>query len=156
MVLEGDPVDCPACGGQGVIKCVMPRMSDRLNGKEYALSDDLCICECNPPPKLIAAQNRRSQYFLVADKELAEVVAKRQSGETGAGAVPPVLGDKQVEPRPLRFVIRGIGRPHANKAYRLDLPEGRAVQGTTDADGATRPLTPDERAALRTWQSGHR
>ena len=156
MVLEGDPVDCPACGGQGVIKCVTPRISDRLNGKEYALSDDLCICGCNPPPKLIAAQNLRSQYFLVADKEPAEVVAKRQSGEAGNGAAPAAHGDKQAESRPLRFVIRGIDKPHANKRYRLDLTEGRVVQGTTDSDGDTRPLTPDEESALRTWPSGQR
>lgn len=154
MVLEGDRVDCPACGGQGVIKCVMPRLPDRLEGKEYALSDDLCICGCNPPPKLIATQNIKSQYFLVADKDPAEVGAKRQSGEAGKGAVPSAHVDSQAEPRPLRFVMRGVDRPHANQPYCLDLGQGTVVQGTTDADGATRPLTPDERAALRIRQSG--
>jgi uncharacterized protein (DUF2345 family) len=51
-------------------------------------------------------------------------------------------------------MIRGTGRPHANQPYRLELGDGKVVHGTTDANGATRPLTPDERAALRTWQSG--
>lgn len=54
---EGDAVDCPACGTQGRIECVVPRLSDTFDGKEYALSDDLCICECSPPPKLVADQD---------------------------------------------------------------------------------------------------
>ncbi len=54
---EGDAVDCPACGAQGRIECVMPRLSDTFEGKEYALSNDLCICECSPPPKLVADQD---------------------------------------------------------------------------------------------------
>lgn len=56
LALEGDPIDCPACGEQGVIQCVAPRLSDRSEGKECALSDDLCICGCSPPPKLLADQ----------------------------------------------------------------------------------------------------
>jgi len=35
----------------------MPRLSDTFEGKEYALSNDLCICECSPPPKLVADQD---------------------------------------------------------------------------------------------------
>jgi hypothetical protein len=33
---EGGPVDCPACGTQGVIKCVIPRLPEDFEGKEYA------------------------------------------------------------------------------------------------------------------------
>jgi uncharacterized Zn-binding protein involved in type VI secretion len=57
LARDGDPVDCPGCGTQGFIRCIEPRLSDTFEGKEYALSDDLCICNCNPPPKLIADQN---------------------------------------------------------------------------------------------------
>ncbi|RYG88535.1 MAG: PAAR domain-containing protein [Alphaproteobacteria bacterium] len=56
LAREGDPVDCPACGQQGVIQCIMPRLSDQSEGKECALSDDLCICACSPAPRLIADQ----------------------------------------------------------------------------------------------------
>jgi uncharacterized Zn-binding protein involved in type VI secretion len=70
--LEGDLIDCPACGTQGVIKCVGPRISETFNGKEFALSDDLCICQCNPPPKLIADQDFSYQVLLIADVESAE------------------------------------------------------------------------------------
>lgn len=53
---EGDPVDCPTCGTEGVIQCVAPRLRDQVESKECALSDDLCICGCSPPPKLLADQ----------------------------------------------------------------------------------------------------
>ena len=26
------------------------------DGRRVALSDDLCICKCDPPPKLVASQ----------------------------------------------------------------------------------------------------
>jgi len=154
LALEGDPVDCPACGAQGVIKCVMPRLADRFGTKEYALSDDLCICGCNPPPKLIADQSFKYQSILYADENAA---ANATVGHTGNAAevVPPhAESTKQADLRPLRFVIRETGKPHANRPYQLGLVDGTVVQGTTDADGASRQLSPDERAALRTWRGG--
>jgi uncharacterized Zn-binding protein involved in type VI secretion len=154
VALEGDPVDCPACGAQGVIKCVMPRLVDRFGDKEYALSDDLCICGCNPSPKLIANQNLKYQALLFVDEDPAAEAMERKPGNAAKAARPHLESAKQADLRPLRLVLRGSGKPHANRPFRLVLPDGRVLQGTTDADGATRPLTPDERAALRTWQSG--
>jgi len=66
LAREGDPVDCPACGVQGVIKCVLPRVSDTFEGKEYALSDDLCVCNCTPAPKLVADQDYDYQMLTLA------------------------------------------------------------------------------------------
>ncbi|RLM51901.1 PAAR domain-containing protein, partial [Halobellus sp. Atlit-31R] len=40
---EGDPVECPACGKQGVIQCIAPRLGDQSQGRQYALSEDLCV-----------------------------------------------------------------------------------------------------------------
>jgi uncharacterized Zn-binding protein involved in type VI secretion len=156
MVLEGDPVDCPACGAQGVIKCVMPRLVDRYGDKEYALSDDLCICGCNPPPKLIASQDFRYQSLLCVDGDPPGKSTTRQTHDSAKAAPPSVESAKQADLRPVRFVVRETGKPHANRPYRLELADGKVVQDTTDANGATKPLTPDERAALRTWQSGER
>lgn len=156
MVLDGDPVDCPACGAQGVIKCVMPRLPFSFEGKQYALSDDLCICGCNPPPKLIASQNFKYQSLLCIDGDPPGKATMLQAGIPTEAATPHVESAKQVDLRPLRVMIRRTGRPYANQPYRLDLADGKVVQGTTDANGFTEPLTPDERAALRTWQSGGR
>jgi uncharacterized Zn-binding protein involved in type VI secretion len=57
VALEGDKVHCPQCGTDGEIKPGGPRLTERWNGREVALQDDLCICKCSPPPKLVSAQD---------------------------------------------------------------------------------------------------
>lgn len=54
---EGDDVACPACNSTGKVKCDGPRqVMTAPDGRHAALSDDLCICKCDPPPKLVASQ----------------------------------------------------------------------------------------------------
>ncbi|MFM0669942.1 PAAR domain-containing protein [Paraburkholderia sediminicola] len=57
IAYENDDVSCPACSSTGKIQCDGPRLPmtgpDR---RRVALSDDLCICKCNPLPKLVASQ----------------------------------------------------------------------------------------------------
>ncbi|QOY92344.1 PAAR domain-containing protein [Massilia sp. UMI-21] len=69
LAREGDPVDCRACGEEGVIGCVMPRLFEQSEGKECALSEDLCICACSPPARLIADQSSDCQ--IVSDAQPA-------------------------------------------------------------------------------------
>jgi len=58
---EGDSVACPSCNTTGRIQCDGPRqMMTAPDGRHAALSEDLCICGCHPPPKLIASQNMMS------------------------------------------------------------------------------------------------
>jgi uncharacterized Zn-binding protein involved in type VI secretion len=68
--LEGDLVDCPHCRTQGAIKCVPPRLHATYNGKQYALEHDLCMCQCSPPPQLIANQDHNAQ-LIEADGDAA-------------------------------------------------------------------------------------
>lgn len=141
LALEGDRVSCPACGTEGVIQVVQPRISECFNGKELALGDDLCVCRCSPPPKLISAQTGRFQTIL-DDGELVEKAqeeAKRQ------------VSDKAEERIPIRFYDEGTNKPCANRHYRIKLKSGRVLEGTTDGDGCTMPLTKDERDALTAW-----
>lgn len=56
VALEGDAVACPACNGAGLIAADGPRLPARDAGRLYALSGDLCLCGCEPPPRLVAAQ----------------------------------------------------------------------------------------------------
>ncbi|CAD6562097.1 PAAR domain-containing protein [Paraburkholderia sabiae] len=54
---EGDNVMCPACKTTGKIQCDGPReVMTAPDGRHAALSDDLCICGCEPHPKLVASQ----------------------------------------------------------------------------------------------------
>jgi len=54
---EDDPVWCPQCKTYGRISCVGTRSSSKnASGREMALADDLCLCNCHPYPVLIASQ----------------------------------------------------------------------------------------------------
>lgn len=54
---EQDPVWCPACKSMGKIVCDGPRISTTgPDGRQAALSDDLCVCRCPMPPRLVASQ----------------------------------------------------------------------------------------------------
>jgi uncharacterized Zn-binding protein involved in type VI secretion len=57
VALEGDIVHCSRCHADGVIKPDGPRLKDLYNGRHYALQDDLCLCHCSPPPRLLASQH---------------------------------------------------------------------------------------------------
>ncbi|MBY4829269.1 PAAR domain-containing protein [Burkholderia dolosa] len=55
---EQDPVWCPVCKTLGKIECTGPRISTTgPDGREAALSDDLCVCQCPTPPRLVASQS---------------------------------------------------------------------------------------------------
>ncbi|WP_322039879.1 PAAR domain-containing protein [Burkholderia diffusa] len=54
---ETDPVWCPVCKTMGHIQCEGPRVSTTgPDGRQAALSDDLCVCVCTPPPRLVPSQ----------------------------------------------------------------------------------------------------
>lgn len=55
---ENDPVWCPVCKMVGKIVCDGQRISTTgPDGRQVALSDDLCVCQCSTPPRLIASQS---------------------------------------------------------------------------------------------------
>lgn len=54
---ERDDVWCPACKSMGHIVCDGPRFPMQgPDGREGALSEDLCVCRCSPPPRLLPSQ----------------------------------------------------------------------------------------------------
>jgi uncharacterized Zn-binding protein involved in type VI secretion len=122
LALEGDPMDCPACNTQGVIQCVAPRLSERFNGKQYALHDDLCICKCSPPPKLIAEQSSKCQVIVLAAEESIEEAHARATATRAAIAI----YDEQ--PHLLAPPIEGL-------PYHIETKDGRKVSGRTGPGG---------------------
>jgi uncharacterized Zn-binding protein involved in type VI secretion len=138
MALEGDPIDCPACGTEGVIEALPPRISSTYNGRQFALSDDLCICRCSPSPKLLADQNGMCQILALASVESAAEKAAR------------TVSAKTAEMIPVRLADEATGNPYVHCSYQLELKD-RTIEGVTDEDGLTRPLSQDERAALVAW-----
>ncbi|MFN3354930.1 MAG: PAAR domain-containing protein [Pseudomonas sp.] len=65
--LEGHEVRCPACQTAGAIVCVGPRLKMDAHGRKVALSDDICLCKCDPAPRLITDQFDRYQTVTAED-----------------------------------------------------------------------------------------
>jgi len=147
VALEGDAILCPACRSPGKIKIFGPRIPESWNGKEVALQDDLCICQCAPPPKLIPNQRHKCQVVggsAPSTAAASQVAAsERQAAQTNA------LGEQAEQVR-LRFIDELTQAPIAIKRYRLELPE-KTLDGTTDTNGYTQPIDAADRTRLLAW-----
>jgi uncharacterized Zn-binding protein involved in type VI secretion len=69
IALEGDEIRCNTCGSTGLIRCIGPRVPEQFNGKQVALENDLCICQCTPSPRLLPSQTQRYQHVDEASTE---------------------------------------------------------------------------------------
>lgn len=147
VAYAGDSVYCPRCTSEGVIEPDGPRISDRFNGRQVALSDDLCRCKCNPSPRLIANQNFSKQiidgeWVAARAGAAAETVAQLNTVASSAAnesdGVPIVLLDPKTE------------EPYRNRRYKLELKD-KVIEGTTDQNGVTKPITAADRAAIIRW-----
>jgi uncharacterized Zn-binding protein involved in type VI secretion len=55
---DGDPVWCPVCLTMGRIECAGKRLATKgPDGREAALSDDVCACKCAVKPRLMHSQD---------------------------------------------------------------------------------------------------
>lgn len=98
----------------------MPQIPERVNNKEIALSDELCICRCSPPPKLIAEQTAKCQIILVVNDE--------STGQAQAQEVttPAHLYDEQPQL---------VGPPIEGVPYFIATLDGRTFSGRTGPGG---------------------
>ncbi|KAA6175005.1 PAAR domain-containing protein [Pseudomonas veronii] len=99
IALEGHEVLCPACKTTGTIVCVGPRRSQYARGRKVALSDDICLCKCDPPPHLITDQFERYQTLTAEDTSVE------------CKAAPPVLRPSQVQVTTPRTTPTSASRP---------------------------------------------
>jgi uncharacterized Zn-binding protein involved in type VI secretion len=128
LAREGDFVNCPACQTQGRIKCAGLRISAIIDNKEFALSDDLCICNCDPPPQLIASQ---THMFQTVD-DSPSYMGWTTANQIAASTMPNGTHD-------LSFEVKDkAGIALAGYPYLIELPDGRRLEGITDRDGITR------------------
>lgn len=65
----GDKVLCKDCQSVGVIQASGSRLSFLVNGLMPALNDDLCVCKCSPPPKLVSSQTVFFEDFLDTNQQ---------------------------------------------------------------------------------------
>jgi uncharacterized Zn-binding protein involved in type VI secretion len=147
MALDGDEVSCAACNSKGIIKLDGPRRSEQFNSRQVALSDDLCICLCSPPPKLVNSQTQRYQFIDAASSmATAAPAAASQATSTLASPARTEVDDKAA----IRLLQPATREPFRQRPYKLQLHD-KIIKGTTDEEGFTQPLSSSERASLVAW-----
>lgn len=131
IALEGDLVTCPACKSAGKILAVGPRIPEILNGKNVALENDLCICRCATPPRLLPSQTLRSQVI----KDTGRALSNPALGGAARGAPTQVYTDRFV------LVDDCDGAPLPLREYAVVRASGKLEFGTSDHAGHTHLLS---------------
>lgn len=131
IALEGDLVACPVCNTTGKILCVDPRIPETWNGKNVALENDLCVCRCATPPKLMPNQTLRSQVI----KDTGRALSSPAYSKAVQGAPHAVFSD--------RFVLINDedGEPLVQREYAVVRASGKLEFGTSDKLGQTHVLS---------------
>jgi uncharacterized Zn-binding protein involved in type VI secretion len=147
VACAGDAVYCPGCNSEGVIEPDGPRISDRFNGRQVGLSDDVCRCKCNPPPRLIANQTISKQiidgdWAAARAGAATETVTLLNTAERSAAAEPAGVPLILLDPR--------TKEPYSNRRYKLELKD-KIIEGTTDQHGVTKPILAADRAEIVRW-----
>lgn len=132
----GDKVLCKACNSMGVIQASGSRVSFSAHKLMPALNDDLCICKCNPPPKLINSQT--VFYETISD----EATVAMPLSENGSNSKNPKDYNIAVQ------FVNDEGMPYINMAYTARHKRtGQIHTGVTDKEGFTERFfsdSPDE------------
>ncbi|MBR8333693.1 hypothetical protein KDW69_18760 [Burkholderia ambifaria] len=124
---------CTACGQKGFIAPQGPRRPGTgPNGKPWALSGDINVCGCNPPPVFYAERGMRMLF--TADEAAAFTGQVRNQNASASTA-----SDEHDE----QYVLcdERSGRPLAYVRYRIRTMSGHVFSGVTDVDGNTRRIT---------------
>lgn len=120
----GAQVLCPACKTTGRIAAKGPRWPSSMMAREQALENDICICECNPHPVMIASQDTMYQSF--ESQHLAVM------GFTSNGT--PLSQDDATHTQKFLIKDSSTGLPLRNHRY-IIATEGMKQSGKTDSEG---------------------
>lgn len=129
----GDNVWCPACQSMGQIIPSGPRLSFSLGSAMPALNDDLCLCKCSPPPKLINSQTSFKE--IIDDDNVMKYLSKQN-----------LLHNQKKDKAlfNLKFQVKNnVGKPIVNTQYLLVDEIGNIHFGTTDESGYTQIINSD-------------
>lgn len=147
VAVAGDTVWCPACLSEGVIVPDGPRLDETVDAGLIALHDDLCVCKCSPPPRLVTAQTVVCQS--IDSHSYAGRLAA--AAEAAALANAAAMDANDADLLPLVLIDPDTHEPLNTGSYRLDLPDG-PIADLLDG-GRTEPLAAGQRAGAVTWQA---
>ncbi|WP_423758582.1 hypothetical protein [Burkholderia sp. NLJ2] len=132
---------CAACNQEGFISPEGPRWPGTgSNGQQWALSGDINVCGCNPPPIFYAERN----MMMTFESEQPAALMGGSRSELHSSSATSVEHDEQ-------YVLRNAetGRPLARMRYRIYIESGRVFSGVTDATGHTQRVTTSGAENLR-------
>jgi hypothetical protein len=143
---------CTACKQEGFIGPKGPRRPGTApNGKQWALSGDINVCGCNPPPVFYA---ERGMSMTFTTEEAASLVTPRHysnlhSIETMESA------DDDLECY-YEIVDAKTGRPVEGMTYKLSNSSGTLVDKASLKDGRTRsfPVKDYPNVTFVAWHAG--
>ncbi|WP_179403667.1 PAAR domain-containing protein [Burkholderia guangdongensis] len=137
LTFLGAKVVCPVCKQTGVIVGQGPRYPDTSMGKQPALDDDICVCGCEPSPRMIASQNKMFEDHLESNIAKPGFASKSPSQlAAAAGTIAMAVAYDE------RFTLRSVdGRALAYAAYALRRETGTFEYGEADGNGHTHLLS---------------
>ncbi|WP_322090225.1 hypothetical protein [Burkholderia cenocepacia] len=138
---------CSTCKREGYIAPQGPRWPGTgPNGKQWALSGDINVCGCNPPPVFHAERGMRMIFT-------AGEISTLDGRKPGAAHLPFALSDAVHDEQ--FTLLDDAHRPLANVRYRIVTDTGRIFAGTTDVAGQTDRIATDAAASLKIYTKGY-
>ena len=123
LAYHGASIICPTCKSTGRIVGAGPSWPMTFDGLQVALENDLCICQCNPPPRLLASQD--DMFMTFESHELAGMGFHSD----GAGQL---QGRSNVFDEQVRAVGAGASEGYP---YYIETSDGQVLTGNLDANG---------------------
>ncbi|MEX3705336.1 PAAR domain-containing protein [Paraburkholderia sp. BR14263] len=137
LAYHGAQIYCHACKTTGYICNVPPYRPMLLMGKQVAMENDICICKCDPPPRLIASQNNASMSF-DSSEAAAMLYGASERGSDQRGATEDTGFDRH-----FRFVDESGHSVSGIRVHLIDTSgQSRAI--TTDSSGQTPKISGSE------------
>ncbi|WP_175686945.1 PAAR domain-containing protein [Burkholderia anthina] len=133
VAYEGAEVYCNACASVGRIANVPPFHTMLLVGKQVALENDICICNCDPPPRLIASQSTGSMSF--EHHEPVHHAFHIDGNPLATSSESSSFDDR------FKLFDEATGKPLANTEYAILRANGDIEHGVTDRSGRTHLLS---------------
>jgi uncharacterized Zn-binding protein involved in type VI secretion len=129
VALIGGSAYCTTCKSAGrIAKTGGPRRLEFMG--ETAADGDIVLCECSPPPRIVA--KLAGESWCNDEAEAYAAREARRSIETARG------GSNTTAPYDERFTLRDCeGRVLANVHYRIVVDGERIITGTTNGGGQT-------------------
>ena len=138
---------CSACKQEGYIAPRGPRWPGTgPNGKQWALSGDINICGCNPPPAFYPIRERHMTMSFTAEEAAA------LTGNGAPASTPQAATSRYDE----QFTLHDAsGRVLRDTWYTVRVPSGDLRHGVTDSQGRTERYETKGAQSIRIYL-GHR